>query len=1095
MIRGVNWRVIILGLTGFLAAPGVVTAAPAPAPVVINELVASNGSTLTDEDGDASDWFELYNAGATPVDLAGWGLSDARSDPFRWIIDGLVLAPGEFLTLFASGKDRQPGNAAAVNPALLPGLRVWLRADQVNPDDPAQARRQGANVFVRRWNNRIAGGAPATAPTPSAEPLWVASGLGGLPALRFDGANDQLLLPRAMATNDFCLVAVFRTSQAHEIDPENAGGVGGTSGQHYLFGAQHGGDANAGSGLSVGSNGVSAYEHGSGYMPALAVGHLAPGNTPTVVTVNYRNRRPALAVQGVNVSDGLTSARSQVTAPVEIGAGAYGAFAGDLAEVFLFDRPLEEHELRGLQAHLADRYGFKLSAPRHTNFRLDADGERLVLTRPDGTEADEVVFGRQLRDISFGRQPDGSAGFFFFAAPTPGAANTTPASIDALAVPTFSHAAGFYSTPFDLTIASPRPDAEIRYTLDGSEPTETSPRYTAALSIRGRAGTPNGISMIPTVPGGSPPAGEVFKGWIVRARVFKMGSLPSPTVSRSFWVDPAGAGRYSVPVVSLATAPANFFDPDIGIYVPGRAPNGNYSQRGVEWERPVHVELFETDGTLVIAQEADVKIHGNTSQGFPIKGLDLDGTGGRGRQPFNYPIFPDRTRTEFEHFMLRPTGHDQMYAFMRDEFMQSLAAETGAESQAARACVVFLNGEYWGLHYLKEKEDAEFVGFYGDHPADDLDYLEGYAAAKAGDTDHYNAMIAWFAGADLDAPEDYAHLQTLMEVPNYIDYKACEVFFHRWDIGNHRLWRPRTPEGRWRWLQFDNDVGWGGFWAEQPAWQFNMLSAVLTPDGGLHGHANEATTFLLRQLVGSPEFREAFVNRFCDLLNSTFLPAHTRERIDSWRAVLAPEMAEHIRRWRSPASVALWESNVQYLRNYADQRPLPMRNHLALQFGLGATANLSLSVNNPEHGSIRVNTLLVTAPPEAPWTGGYFQQHPIELTAEAAPGFRFAGWDGLPGLANSSVRLVLHGDSTIGARFVGDPGIPLRLELPEPGPNGALRFGITGAPGISCDIEISTDLSQWVRQVSLLLDAEGHAAFTWSDTTATRRGFVRLRIP
>jgi hypothetical protein len=1095
LIERVNWRAIIQGILVGVVSPTVGMAAPSAPGIAINELVASNGSTLVDEDGDTPDWFELHNPGSAAVDLRGWGLSDDRDEPFRWVVEAFVLEPNAFRTVFASGKDRQPAEATAVNPALLPGLRLWLRADQVNPDDPAQVRRQGGNTFVRRWNNRIAGGVPATASGPSAEPLWMASGPGGLPTLRFDGANDRLLLPRILATNDFCLVAVFRTSQSHEIDPEGTAGVGGTGGQHYLFGAQHGGDANGGSGLSVGSNGVSVYEHGSGYMPALAVGHLAPGTTPAVVAVNYRNRRPTLFLQGVRVSEGLTSPRSQVTAPVEIGAGAYGAFAGDLAEVLLFDRSLEETELGGLQKHLADRHRLVLAQPLHTNFRLDADGERLILTRPDGTTADEVRFEAQIRDVSYGRQPDATGGFFFFAEPTPGLPNTTPASVEALAAPWLSHPAGFHSTDFSLTITSFDPAAVIRYTLDGSEPNENSPRYTSPLAITDRAGTPNGISMIPTVPGGARPVGEVFKGWLVRARVFKDGSLPSPTVTRSFFVHGEGRGRYSLPVVSLATSPANFFDPNIGIYVPGNAPNGNYSQRGTDWERPVHVELFETDGTLAFAQDGDVKIHGNTSQGFPIKGLDLDGTGAKGRRPFEYRLFPDRDRTVFEHFMLRPTGHDQMYAFMRDEMMQSLAAETGAETQAARACVVFVNGEYWGLHYLKEKEDAEFVSHYGDHPEDDIDYLEGYAAPKAGDTAHYDAMLSWLARTDLTGAENFAHLETLMEVSNYIDYKVCEVFFHRWDIGNHRLWRPRTPEGRWRWLQFDNDVGWGGFWAEQPAWEFNMLSAVLTPDGGLHGHANEATTFLLRRLTTSPEFRERFVNRFCDLLNSTFLPSHTKARIDQWHDILAPEMAEHIRRWRSPGSLAEWESNVQYLHDYADRRPEHVRKHLANRFDLGATAVLSLHVDDPEGGFIRVNTLPVAAPPGTPWTGLYFRQHPIQLTAEPASGYRFAGWEGLPGLADHSIRLALQDDTTIGARFVPNQETPLRLEASQPGPTGTLRFTISGAPGIACDIEISTDLRNWVKQVSILLDAEGHGTFSWSGTAATRAGFVRLRIP
>src|SRR5207247_10233484 len=90
-------------------------------------------------------------------------------------------------------------------------------------------------------------------------------------ALRCDGANDLLALPGSPAQDSFCLIAVVRTGVGHEVDPQGASGAGGVSGQHYLFGATHGGDLKAGAGLSVGTNGISVYEHGANYMPALAV--------------------------------------------------------------------------------------------------------------------------------------------------------------------------------------------------------------------------------------------------------------------------------------------------------------------------------------------------------------------------------------------------------------------------------------------------------------------------------------------------------------------------------------------------------------------------------------------------------------------------------------------------------------------------------------------------------------------------------------------------------------------------------------------------------------------------------------------------------
>jgi hypothetical protein len=667
--------------------------------------------------------------------------------------------------------------------------------------------------------------------------------------------------------------------------------------------------------------------------------------------------------------------------------------------------------------------------PRHTNFKLDAEGEELILVQAQGQIADHVVFAGLPRDVSYGRQPDGTGDFLFLADPTPGRANETPGSAEYLTAPVFSHAGGFYVADFDLSLTSLDPQAAIHYTLDGSEPTESDLLYTEPIAIsepppnrsRERIPTHTDISRISTSPHFRAPTGKLFRGQIVRARAFKPNAVASTTITRSFWVDDLGRARYTLPVVSLVTDQNNLFDPDIGIYVAGHAEGDNYSQRGPAWERPVHVEFYETDNTQAFAQDADLKIHGNTSQNFPIKGLDLDGTGGQGHDPFRYAIFPNRTRTEYEHILLRPSGHDYNRAIMRDEFMQSLAAEVGAQTQAHRACIVFINGVYWGLHYLKEKQDAEFVSYYGDVPEQDIDYLEGYAQPKAGDTRHYQAMIDTIATQDITLPHVYAQVRTRMDVENYMDYKALEIFYYRWDIGNHRLWRARTPTGRWQWLQFDNDVGWGGFWAEQPAWEFNMLKADLTPNASLHGHNNATTTFLLRRLMANPDFRRDFIIRCCDLLNSVFQPTHTIERIDRMAAELEPEIDEHTRRWRAPSSLKQWQDNIEYMRTFARERPAYMQQHLKQHFRLRDPVKLTMASTHPDQGRIQVNSLHITAPLHAPWTGLYFQDMPITITATPAPGYHFTGWQNQPDLNTPSLELSLTEDVTLTAEFAVDP--------------------------------------------------------------------------
>jgi hypothetical protein len=426
--------------------------------------------------------------------------------------------------------------------------------------------------------------------------------------------------------------------------------------------------------------------------------------------------------------------------------------------------------------------------------------------------------------------------------------------------------------------------------------------------------------------------------------------------------------------------------------------------------------------------------------------------------------------------------------------MQSLAAETGAESQAARPCVVFVNGEYWGLHYLKEKEDVEFVGYYGDVPGDGLDYLEGYATAKAGDTAHYDQLLALVAAGDLSDPEVFAEIAARMDLENFTDYKACEIFFYRWDIGNHRLWRPRAPEGRWRWLQFDNDVGWGGFWAAQPAWEFDMLQADLTPSGSLHGHNNETTTFLFRRLIEQAAFRDGFVNRFADLLNTVFAPAHTQARIETMVATLEPEMAEHIRRWRSPATLTEWRNHVDYLRTYARQRPAFAREHLARHFGLRGLAQLALSVSDPRAGRIRLNSIDCVAPTNAPWSGLYFLGRPIRLTALALPGYRFAGWRGLPGVATNQITVQLNGDLAVTAEFLEEPPPPTLLRLVQTEGTEDWVLEIVGPPQARCWLEEALDLGAWTAVEEVRLGATGKATGTPSPTASAARRFYRVRV-
>lgn len=1070
----------------------------------LNEVVALNQTGLVDDRGGRPDWVELHNPGAVPVDLAGWSLSDDPGRPRKWTFGSGTLPPGGFLVVFASGEDRQPVVVEARDPSTLPGRVLHLSAAGVDPTDPGQVRVSASGRFVRRWRDGSDRRQDAQQGVERRQPQWVG---GPEAAVRFDGVDDLLELGSPPGTNGFSLLMVARPFVGHEWDEVGTSGVGGTSGQRWLWGAAHGGDRGAGVGVSAGTNGVAVYEHGSGYMPARAA--LTHGSTgeALVISVVYRDRRPTLGLSGAVLPEAPGSPRDPVVAPTELGSGAYGAFAGEVLEVVAFDRALEATEWQGVERFLAERHGLRLESPYHTNFRIDAGGERLLLTRPDGSRADDWVVPALPRDVAFGRSGGGGDALGFLADPTPGRSNPVEVATRFLAAPFFTVAPGFYEAPVQVGLQLPPGrdgdgvGVEIRYTLDGSEPGATAALYTGAFLVTNRTARANTWSAIPTAPGWQAPSGLVFKGTVIRARALARGAIPSDVTTGTYFVDPRGRGRYPVPVVSLATAPGNFFDPDRGIYVVGNSPGGNYAQSGDAWERPVHVEFFETNGVRVLAQEAGVRVHGNTSFGFPLKALRLHARNQRGTGPFRYRVFPDLEVERFERLLLRPSGHDHHLTMMRDGLQQGLVRELGLDLQGYRPAVVFVDGEYWGIHNLQEALEKQY--FASHHPgvdADAVDYLEGYspgAHADEGDTLAFEALMGLLRSGPLTRVGVLNEVGARMELANYRDYKLAEMFHYRWDIGNHRLWRPRIPGGRFRWILFDCDVGFGGFWSEPQPWAFDMLEAVLTPSGSLHGHNSEATVFLLGTLLGDPGFRDDFVDRAADLLNSTLSSSRVLGFIERMAAEIEPLMGEHTARWRAPASITEWRRNVDALRTFARLRPGFVRTHLQRRFGLGETVALTLAVAEGGEGVVRCNSLAAVAGGggDSTWTGLYFRGRPVRVEAVARPGWRFAGWAEIPGETRAAILLNPTVALRLTARFAPGPGLVPRLTWSNGGV-GASGAGVWAQtlPGARLVLEASEDLRTWsVESAGAVADSQGSTRIPVVQTTGAAR-FYRVRL-
>ena len=696
--------------------------------------------------------------------------------------------------------------------------------------------------------------------------------------------------------------------------------------------------------------------------------------------------------------------------------------------------------------------------PMHTNFSVSSSGEELQLNTPLGDVLDYVPPIALPSDISRGRKPDGEEQWFYFDKPSPGQPNDTPSFGHIWSPPVFSHGSGFYTTPFDLSISTGDSDAMILYTMDGSEPEadnlggttfrykKSYPQYPGnppgdlfigsfqtmiyetSIPVYDKSEDRDSITHISSAFEFNPyyfPKDPVFKGTVIRARVTGDGGIPGPVITHVFFVHPEGRERYPLTVLNLSTNPAALFDYDTGIYNPGidfdqwrqANPNavanggrpGNYHRRGNEWEYPGHLVLFEPDQPEPsLHTNMGYRTHGGWSRSFPQKSLRLYARNRYGNSHFEHSVFPEQQHTRYKRLILRNSGNDYYYTKFRDAAQQKLISPLRFDTQDYRPALLFVNGEFWGLQNIRERYDKHYLErVYGADP-DNIDLLSGDVFVKEGDAEHYLETLLFMDENSLAQAEHYQYIQTRIDTDNYIDYQIANIFVSNtdWPGNNIDFWRLRTDsflpdapyglDGRWRWMAFDLDFGFG-MYGGLP--QHNTLEFAADPSSDFWGNP-PWSTFLFRNMLLNEGFTEKFVTRFSDLLNTLFLPDYVNRVIDEMAEEIESVMPENILRWKRPPNMNEWHHNINIMKSFVTQRPGFQWLHLKDFFGLTTPVTLNLDVSAPDQGYIQVNTVAihpdtpgVSANP-LPWEGSYFPDIPITLIAIPERGYLFSHWSG-----------------------------------------------------------------------------------------------------
>lgn len=649
-----------------------------------------------------------------------------------------------------------------------------------------------------------------------------------------------------------------------------------------------------------------------------------------------------------------------------------------------------------------DAYGFLVffadgtDAGRHTNFKLNSKGEFLSLYSSDSHLFDSVSFPKQLPDISYGRKPDGGNGWFFFSLPTLYASNITSASLGVTESPVFSFPGGFYTSTQQVALSVPSNSGIIRYTTDGSEPTGNSNAYISPLSIE--------------------------ETTIIRARSFKTDYLSGHVSTNTYFIN---EGEFTIPVISISTAPENLWDADMGIYVEGNGDcscgggmTGNYCC--LDWEKPIGIEMYEADGTQAFSQNAGLKIFGSGSRKrIPQRSLSIFARGEYGDTDFDYQIFPEKDYDKCSSFILRSSAHDWCKTLFRDAFMQGLGIDRlEIDYQAYRPSVVFINGEYWGIHNIREKVNEDYLADNHGIDPDRVDILEKDAVVIEGDKNNYNQIISFISSNDMSVDANYNQIAAKIDVDEYIDYLILQMFTANsdWPSNNIKYWRSREEDAKWRWIIYDMDFGFGLDTDKFHDGTYNHLTLDLATDpNGTTWFNPPWATLVIRKMLDNKGFRDMFIQRFAHHLNTTFTTERTLSLIEVYKEGIEAEIPRHIEKWGGAYAYELgyvfqspeaWDVNIDVMREFAHVRPQIMWQHLKDKFGLNETVSLKITNSDLKGGSVLVDKVSME---DSVFTGSYFRGIPLSLYPIKKDGYTFSGWL-LSGLAKETISYISKGD-------------------------------------------------------------------------------------
>lgn len=659
----------------------------------------------------------------------------------------------------------------------------------------------------------------------------------------------------------------------------------------------------------------------------------------------------------------------------------------------------------------------------NTNFKVTQTmGEAIVFSDPSGDILESYVFGTDWTptqaDHSWARNVDGPGGVWRLCTdPTPGSGVAAGLFMDYAPTPEFVQEAGYYAGGTNVTITAPA-GYEIRYTLDGYAPTAGSSLYSGPISVN--------------------------QTTVVRARCFDpVGSLATSHINTNTYF--TGDDSHSIMVVSVS---------------------GNGQEDG-QWpggwgggpDEPCHLEFFHADGSYWCEGSGDSNEHGNDSNAYPQKGFDYIT---RDQMGHSYAILAElfhvKDRDAYQRLIFKAAANDNYPSsgggHIRDAYVQTLShlSDLHIDERTNESCIVYLNGEYWGVYEIREKvDDLDFTTEYYDQPRHFVDFIKTWGGTwvEYGSNADWGPLVNFITNQDMTDEANYEYVQSVFNTMSLIDYVLLNSFTvcADWLNWNTAWWRGRHPDGsgkKWRYAlwDMDNTFGHGANYTGIPS---QSSDADPCNPESLNNPGGQGHIPIFNALLENETFWATYINRWADLSNTHFSCDNMHAVLDSMITVIDPEMDRHIERWGG--NYAQWQANVQEIHDFIEERCAE-----TLIGGIEDCYDVEsvvLTIIIDGLGDVQVNSVNI-GPYDMPLDATYFAGVPMDLTALENYGEIFLFWEVLEGdinlvnPSNPSLGFTLNGDATLVAYFASnaDPQ-EITFVVDPPGAGDIVLDGMT----------------------------------------------------